>query len=45
VKTDTSLIRDMFGGNMLTLDGPHHARLRETDRGMFAPSLVKWRFR
>lgn len=41
VGTDASLIRDMFGENMLTLDGPSHAQLRETYRGMFAPSEIK----
>lgn len=41
VGTDASLIRDTFGENMLTLDGPRHAWLRQTYRGTFTPSAVK----
>ncbi|QMW23784.1 cytochrome P450 [Sandaracinobacteroides saxicola] len=41
VGTDASLIRGTFGENMLTLDGPRHADLRERYRGMFAPGEVK----
>lgn len=41
VGTDASLIRDIFGENMLTLDGPTHALLRDSYRGMFAPADIK----
>jgi cytochrome P450 len=41
VGTDASLVRDIFGENMLTLDGKRHARLREQYHVMFAPAEVK----
>ena len=40
VGTDVALIRDIFGENMLTLDGTHHALLRKYYRGMLVLSEV-----
>jgi cytochrome P450 len=41
VGTDASLIRDIFGENMLTLDGVAHGRLRAHYGTMFAPAAIK----
>jgi cytochrome P450 len=41
VGTDASLIADIFGENMLTLDGPAHSQLRAHYRPLFAPAAVK----
>jgi cytochrome P450 len=42
--TDDSLIQDLFGAHMLTLDGPEQARQKAPFRGAFSPSAVRRAF-